>query len=186
MAAFSSPPNIRLLIFKIVPIPRWGRTRTRRQPMKDTVIRNLHRGMGDLCRLLVFVAVFVGAAQSSFGADEERGNPLVERTGRPVSQSGAARGSRCDSTEHRRGGGSLRTSGRKANSIQEPLVMPALKASRNSCRTPLAGAASRIRLNPHRLCLHLLAGCVSFGRRLGILAWRRLPTMLALIGCAVG
>ena len=47
--------------------------------MKDIVIRNLHRGMGDLCRLLVFVAVFVGAAQSSFGADEERGNSLVER-----------------------------------------------------------------------------------------------------------
>ena len=47
--------------------------------MKDTVIRNLHRGMGGLCRLLVFVAVFAGAAQSSFGADEERGNPLVER-----------------------------------------------------------------------------------------------------------
>ena len=54
--------------------------------MKDIVIRNLHRGMGDLCRLLVFVAVFAGAAQSSFGADEERENSLVERLP-PVDQS---------------------------------------------------------------------------------------------------
>ena len=47
--------------------------------MKYTGIRNLHRGMGGLCRLLAFVAVFAGAAQSSFGADEEGGDPLVER-----------------------------------------------------------------------------------------------------------